>query len=128
MWIYRNSQTGQVTELAARSPRLDALANWQLIGAPADEEPDPTGVGRALPSDPAPAADPAAVPAAAEAGPPATATGGEAAAELLSRPPDNAPKAVWVAYAVALGATEADARALKKEALIEEYGGTDGED
>lgn len=46
----------------------------------------------------------------------------------LVRPPDNAPKHVWVAYAVAQGAKESDARALRKDALIEEWGGDDGQD
>jgi hypothetical protein len=125
MWIYRNSRTGQVAERPARSSRLDALPNWQLIGSPPEEEPDPTGVGRMLPDESAGGAAPAAgvdlaamVAAALQAAGPPT---------LLPRPPDSAPKAVWVAYAVARGATEADARALSKASLIEEYGGDDGE-
>ncbi|MEU1883425.1 hypothetical protein ABZ470_39480 [Streptosporangium sp. NPDC020072] len=111
MWTYRNSRTGQTVELSARSVRLDALDNWLLVGSPA---PEPSGeepaLGGEVPPDPP--------------------EGGDAAVQrlIVVRPPDNAPKPAWVAYAVALGANETDARALSKAALIEEWGGDDGED
>ncbi|SEU46598.1 hypothetical protein [Nonomuraea wenchangensis] len=38
------------------------------------------------------------------------------------RPPESANKAAWVAYAVARGMAEADAKGLRKDALIEEFG------
>lgn len=101
MWIYRNAHTGQTAELKERSARLDALANWHLVGAPLESDPDDAG-----PADPGPAS-PAPAPV---------------------RPPDTATKEVWVAYAIARGAKESDARALRKAALIEEWGGPDGED
>lgn len=103
-FIYRNNHTGQVEELPARSARLDALGNWQLIGGPnPDEE--------------------------LEAGPVdgVTVTLADPAAQrlVLVRPPDSAPKPAWVAYAVANGMAEADARALSKASLIEEFGKED---
>ncbi|WP_336214391.1 hypothetical protein [Nonomuraea sp. LPB2021202275-12-8] len=127
MWSYRNSRTGQVVDLPARSARLDALPNWAMIGAPLDDIPDETGVGRMIPDtaghDGAPDAD------AADQVVMVTVDDLVAAEQVtLPRPPDNAPKAAWVAYAIARGATESDARALRKDALIEEYGGPDGED
>ncbi|WP_113705371.1 hypothetical protein [Nonomuraea lactucae] len=40
----------------------------------------------------------------------------------LIRPPETAPKAAWVGYAISRGMTEADAKALSKASLIEEFG------
>ncbi|MEU7891697.1 hypothetical protein AB0B45_02405 [Nonomuraea sp. NPDC049152] len=45
------------------------------------------------------------------------------------RPSEHDNKAAWIAYAVARGMDEADAKALSKAALIEEFGeDEDGED
>ncbi|GGK90265.1 hypothetical protein Ppa06_58200 [Planomonospora parontospora subsp. parontospora] len=45
-----------------------------------------------------------------------------------ARPVQADPKAAWVAYAVYRGMSEADARALSKTALMEEFGRDDQED
>ncbi|MCF6467398.1 hypothetical protein FAF44_03075 [Nonomuraea sp. MG754425] len=47
---------------------------------------------------------------------------------IPGRPPESANKAVWVAYAVSRGMAEADAKALRKDALIEEFGENSGND
>ncbi|MFG3438333.1 hypothetical protein ACGF0J_13910 [Nonomuraea sp. NPDC047897] len=52
-----------------------------------------------------------------------------AASAVPDRPSEHDNKAAWVAYAVSRGMAEADAKALSKAALIEEYGEeNDGED
>ncbi|MEV0236878.1 hypothetical protein [Nonomuraea sp. NPDC050786] len=43
-------------------------------------------------------------------------------AGAAGRPPENANKSAWIAYAVTRGMDERDARALSKAALIEEFG------
>lgn len=43
--------------------------------------------------------------------------------EQVERPAKAAPKAEWVAYAVAQGAAQEDAEQATKEQLIERYGG-----
>jgi hypothetical protein len=42
--------------------------------------------------------------------------------ETVEGPAKSAPKADWVAFAVAQGADEADAEALTKAELVEQYG------
>ncbi|WP_440100029.1 hypothetical protein [Streptosporangium sp. H16] len=44
------------------------------------------------------------------------------------RPAEHENKAAWVAYAVALGMDESDAKALSKAALIEEFGSEEDPD
>ncbi|WP_214317047.1 hypothetical protein [Nonomuraea sediminis] len=53
-FVYRNSNTGQVVEVADRDPWLDMLDNWQIISgpsAPADDESGPAPAGPARPSE-----------------------------------------------------------------------------
>ncbi|WP_440063787.1 hypothetical protein [Streptosporangium sp. OZ121] len=45
-----------------------------------------------------------------------------------ARPAEHENKAAWVAYAVALGMDESDAKALSKATLIEEFGQDNEED
>ncbi|MEV4091448.1 hypothetical protein [Streptosporangium saharense] len=99
MYVYRNSSTGQVVELAERSVRLDHLNVWLLIAEPEPEQ--------------APEGEPAS-----EAGP----------RHAPRRPSENGGKAVWVSYALTRGMTEADAKSLSKAALIEEFGRDDEEE
>ncbi|MEU7855256.1 hypothetical protein [Nonomuraea sp. NPDC049141] len=95
MWRYRNANTGQVADLEQRDACLDMLPNWSAtpIDTAAAEAP-------ALP----PMADPIT------------------AAKAGVRPSESANKAVWVAYATSRGMAEADAKALRKDALIQEFG------
>lgn len=106
MFVYRNSSTGQVVELPERDVRLDHLDVWLLIA-----EPDPDG-GVELRLDTLTVAlvDP------------------REPERCLSRPDEGQPKAAWVAYAVARGMSESDAKHLSKAALIEEFGREDEED
>lgn len=39
MYRYRNSNTGDVIAREERSPRLDHLPNWELVGEPEPDEP-----------------------------------------------------------------------------------------
>ncbi|MEV4749071.1 hypothetical protein AB0K21_22055 [Streptosporangium sp. NPDC049248] len=103
MFVYRNSNTGQITELHHRSVRLDHLPNWLLIDA-SDEAPD---------LEPLPAA-PAAAPVDVAS-----------SAPRPRRPLDTDNKAAWVTYAVARGMPEKDARALSKASLVKEFGQED---
>ncbi|TMR91322.1 hypothetical protein [Nonomuraea basaltis] len=54
-FVYKNSNTGQVVEVADRDPWLDMLDNWQIISgpepAPADEQSGPASAGPGRPSD-----------------------------------------------------------------------------
>jgi hypothetical protein len=77
MWIYRNTSTGDTHELAERSPRLDRLGNWELVGHPSD-------VGVTLPGPEAEAPEPAV-------------TGPDS--DLYVPPARAASKAEWLAYA-----------------------------
>ncbi|MEV4078957.1 hypothetical protein AB0J43_01520 [Nonomuraea fuscirosea] len=95
MWRYSNANTGQVVQLAERDACLDMLPNWTAT--------------RDL-TEPAPAALPPSL------------VDVVAAATQGVRPPEGAKKDAWIAYAVACGMAEADARALRKDALIEEFG------
>ncbi|WP_433355624.1 hypothetical protein ACQP25_17240 [Microtetraspora malaysiensis] len=98
-FVYKNANTGQVVEVADRDPWLDMLDNWRIISGP---------------SEPAPAADDD------ESGP---------ASAGPDRPSEHDNKAAWIEYAVSRGMDEADAKALNKAALIEEFGeDADGED
>jgi hypothetical protein len=94
MWRYRNANTGQVVDIPERDACLDMLPNWSAVPA----EPEP--LAPALPP-------PADLVTAAKAG---------------VRPPEGANKTAWIAYAVARGMSEADAKGLRKDALIEEFG------
>ncbi|TDD90778.1 hypothetical protein [Actinomadura rubrisoli] len=40
MFIYRNANTGDEVEREERSPRLDHLNNWTLIGRPEERDAD----------------------------------------------------------------------------------------
>ncbi|MEW1843145.1 hypothetical protein AB0392_34835 [Nonomuraea angiospora] len=96
MWRYRNANTGDVLDVEQRDACLDMLPNWSA-----------TQVG-----DTTPALDPG-LPHVADP---------LAAARAGVRPLESANKAVWVAYAVARGMSEADAKGLRKDALVEEFG------
>ncbi|MEU7911320.1 hypothetical protein [Microbispora bryophytorum] len=99
-FVYRNSNTGQVVTLQQRDACLDVLDNWLIVSGPVE---------------PAAASDETDETGPASAGPVCPAEG------------DN--KAAWIAYAVACGMSESDAKALSKAALIEEFGkDADGED
>ncbi|MEV1003407.1 hypothetical protein [Nonomuraea sp. NPDC050202] len=98
MWRYTNANTGQVVQLAERDACLDMLPNWSATRDLAEP---------AVPGAPALPPSLVDVVAAATAG---------------IRPPEGAKKDAWIAYAVARGMAEADARALRKDALIEEFG------
>lgn len=101
MYVYRNSNTGQITELQHRSVRLDNLPNWLLIDAPMED-----ADLEVLPELPAAVPDAGSAPA-------------------PRRPLDTDNKAAWVTYAVALGMPEKDAKVLSKAALVTEYGQED---
>lgn len=105
MFVYRNSNTGQITELQHRSVRLDHLPNWLLIDAP----------GEAADLEPLPA-PPAVTPVDAGSAPPPR------------RPLDTDNKAAWAAYAVARGMPEKDAKALSKASLVKEFGQEEDDD
>lgn len=102
MWRYVNANTGQVVNLAERDACLDMLPNWSTT-----------------PAGQAPAAD---APSSPVVPPSPSLVDVVAAATAGVRPPENAKKDAWIAYAVACGMAEADARALRKDALIEEFG------
>ncbi|WP_188197223.1 hypothetical protein [Nonomuraea sp. SYSU D8015] len=116
MWRYRNANTGHVVDFPERDACLDMLPNWSATEVGPDRADAPASP--AVP--PPPLVD---VVAAATAG---------------VRPPESAKKDAWIAYAVARGMNESDARALRKDALIEEFGenadndedeeGSDGQD
>ncbi|TYB71241.1 hypothetical protein FXF51_02040 [Nonomuraea sp. PA05] len=105
MWRYTNANTGQVVDVPERDACLDMLPNWTATRDPA--EPAVAGAGSPLP--------PSLVDVVA-------------AATQGIRPPEGAKKDAWIAYAVARGMAEADARALRKDALIEEFGENSDDD
>ncbi|GAB2918667.1 hypothetical protein ACFMQL_20530 [Nonomuraea fastidiosa] len=108
MWVYHNRNTGETVELPKRNQIIECWPQWTIVSRP--DEPD------------AAAATPAPEPAAAQApvGPTPDVPSGP--------PPESASKAVWVAYAVSRGMAERDANALRKAALIEEFGREDDDD
>ncbi|WP_171110596.1 MULTISPECIES: hypothetical protein [unclassified Streptomyces] len=97
MFVYRNSNTGDVVRYEYRSARLDMLPNWELVEQPAPEPEETTGGGGGDGSGPG----------------------------VGERPARSAPKADWVAYA-RTRAQDSDEEAaidgLTKEQLIEQYG------
>ncbi|PRX66110.1 hypothetical protein B0I32_106246 [Nonomuraea fuscirosea] len=52
MYVYRNSNTGDIYETPRRSLRLEALPNWLLISGPAEEKPKAAANGKAVPQRP----------------------------------------------------------------------------
>ncbi|MFG1709233.1 hypothetical protein ACFLIM_39185 [Nonomuraea sp. M3C6] len=98
MYVYRNSNNGDIYETPQRSARLDALPNWLLIDA-ADEQPNEQ------------LAEPVPVPPARP-----------------SRPLDTDNRAAWVEYAISRGMAGRDARALSKASLVKEFGQEEEDD
>lgn len=152
-YTYRNSNTGDVVVRDRPDVRLERLRNWVRIGEPEPPTPKPTPAPAPPPSRPAPTApavgdraeaptttveppapSPITVPAVEhlQPGTPVVDVGlppfGPEDAPIESAPPApparSAPKATWVAHAVACGMAEADAKALTKTELIAKTGGT----
>lgn len=117
-YTYRNTNTGDLHEADERDLRLDNLDNWELL-KPGDDGVCPScGRGPEIVSDGI-LTRKGMRPTSAFAEVPVVRRDGDGAIE---RPADRAAKAVWVAYAVDRGADPAEAEALTRDELVDQYG------
>lgn len=116
-YTYRNTNTGDIHEADERDLRLDGLDNWELLKADGGICPS-CGRGPELVNDGI-LSRKGMRPTEAFASAPVVRRDGDGAIE---RPADRAAKAVWIAYAVERGADPAEAEALTRDELVDQYG------
>lgn len=120
---YFNENTGDKVEKSARSARLDALSNWQIIH---DDDPEPEVVDDGVLSRPStePPAAPVPVVSAAETEPPPPPV--EPVKTEDKAPAKSGSKADWQAYARPRAKDSDEAAAIEqltRDELVALYGG-----
>lgn len=129
MFVYRNSNTGDVVEYEHRSARLEILPNWETLQDPeTEQEPPHAPPDPEAPEVPQTPPEPTAGPGTQEPpGPSGPVAGGDSSGpDAIKRPARSASKADWQAYA-RTRAQDSDEEAavdgLTRDQLAEQYGG-----